>query len=300
MDQKVTIVGFGIDRSWPSFTDLVQALGCLITGYYCDEGVVPRQAGDLRIYGKMDKQNILMLYPSESKDDIAACTEHGDSGGAVLYKDEKGDLVIIGVNSASLDLEDQKEKLNQYYNNFKKTIDVLDAKGGGTKITAIQLIEPGILEEARFRKYGWGKAIRAKNEGLLFKAIEEGVLGVNHDSRGLLLRTAIENELWELAMELVHRGISGVENFGVLYSLADKGAWEIFDTVMEIIKSKADKNENWIKEMTDITLGLNQYEEERITRYFGLIFSALEKKDREEIIRHLDRIKETNKGLGNF
>lgn len=300
--EKVTAVGFGRHPSSPpSFADLFQNLGCLLNIHSCDDlkkGPM-RQAGDLQIFGKMDNNNLLMVYPSNSKfaSDIPVNLAFGDSGGPVLYKDENGDFSIIGVNAATRDLENQFAKINYF-----EVVNIMNSlrDKGSTQINFVQFIEPQILEKARFKKHGLLDAIDHKNETLLLQSIENGLLGVNHDSGSFLLKSAIDNDMREFAAELVHKGISNVYNFDILCSLAEKEIWTVFDAVLELVTHSISNAENncgkWIRGINGFRHNdLLPYEVKTIQKHFLSMDTALKNNDRNMIRKLLGHIKEINK-----
>ncbi len=288
--EKVTSVGFGIHPSNNLFFDLLKDIGCLVTDYYCEEGHM-RQAADLEIFGKLARHNKFLVYPLASDSDISAELIHGDSGGPALYKDKNENLFIVGVTSSGRDVSDMGQAIPA----IKEAIDALNSKGS-TQIHFIQFIDPGILEKARFEMHGWLNAIDQKNESLLLKAIQDGILGSNHDSRALLLNRAIDNEMWELAAELVHQGISNVYNFEVLFSLADKKAWEIFDSVVGLINTKFSirDNSDWIKNMySNADLDFSQMH--IVHARFKAMLKALNNNNRNEVVKNIKEIERIRK-----
>lgn len=295
--EKVITVGFGkLKSSPPSFIELFR---CELNSFFCDDLKGPmRRAGDLEIFGKMDNNNIFMAYPSNSKFalDIPVNLIVGDSGGPVLYKDDNGDFSIIAVNSQFRDFGDPYFAKINYFESIMNTL----RANGSTQIDFVQFIEPQILEKARFKKHGLIDAIDQKNETLLLHSIENGLLGINHDSGSFLLKSAIDNDLREFAAELINKGVSSVYNFDVLCSLAEKEIWIAFDAVLELVNHRIINAENrcekWIRGIKSFLHNDLPFSEvEVIQKHFLLMDKAVKNNDRDMILKLLGEIKEINR-----
>lgn len=292
LGERVACVG--VSQLDDFISDLFRNIKCRIVDIPCNLGV--RKATDFRIYAEGNSK--LSLHPLNSKSRVFGHIMTGDSGGPVLWQDGKGNLFIVGVISVGNSLSDFEkvyEKLEKMMGekDFKedRIMDVMEFSGA---TSFIQFIEPGLLEKARFKMHGWLNAIEQRNEGLLLKAIEDGKLGLNHDSRGLLLKRAISNELWELAAELVYRGVSNVNNLEVVFLLGDKKVWSLFDAVVKLINSDSNYKVQWLNSMEHTTWNsLYSPQQQTLLRCFKSIVKSSGSGNREQILKDIKEMQET-------